>query len=480
MIFPVRIDQKKNENKNQWDIAKPLDRADLAMMQMNDSWSHNLIRIYESHEFMSHNYDLYDSIRANIPIIEACYRKYEMLIGMPEFNFGGNKKVQKVVSDFIERVRVNYLDYGLQNWLIQMVDSALHYGNGFGELIPTRRFDGVAMIKNVSAKNIRFLTKENGELAIGQYSSEGLKVIPFDRMEFIYHLAIWKRDGHPQGYGMLFNLPFMTKLFNYVTISMMKNWVRSGDPTFAFFIETDKDAINSSNFIASRESIAQLEAKWQQVMRDRMQGRYRDITGAPPPGSKIVIKTIGEGVTMPDFEVSMRTIIEEIVAQTGFPLFFFGFHWGGNYNLTTHQNDMIVNQINYIRSCINPLIDRMIHQLMLLNGFTDVRYDWQWPEVNLRDEVEQAKAAADRASALATKLKAMLDAYSVGLCSEQAIVNFLIGEGIEDESFIKTLGSEKFFDLMRKRYMLATSIDMLENLHLHGGFKKVTATRRSP
>lgn len=464
MIFPITIDAKKNNDEKNWDIVKPLDRNDLAFMQINDSWDYHLYHIFKNHEVMSHNYELFDSMRANIPIIEACYRKYEMLIGMPEFNFCGNNMAQKVASEFLERVRVNYLDYGLQNWLIQMVDSALHYGSGFGELIPKRSFDGVAMLKNASAKNIRFIKLANGNIAIGQYSSSGFHVIPFDRMEFIYQLAIWKRDGHPQGYGMLFNLPFMAKLFNYVTISMMKNWVRSGDPTFAFFIETDKDALNSGNFVASRESIAQLEAKWQQVMRDRMQGRYRDIIGAPPPGSKVVIKTIGEGVTMPDFEVSIRTIIEEIVAQTGFPLFFFGFHWGGNYNLTTHQNDMIVNQINYIRSCIDPILDRMLHQLFLLHNIIDVQYDWEWPEVNLRDEVEQAKAAYDRASALATKLKAMLDAYSVGLCSEQAIINFLIKEGIEDEKFIKEVGGKKFFDMMRKRYMLAGAMDILEKI----------------
>jgi hypothetical protein len=292
------------------------------------------------------------------------------------------------------------------------------------------------------------------------YDEFGMKAIPFTQQDFIYHLAFWKRDGHPQGYSLLYSLPFITSVLEYVQMSLKKQWIRVGDPTFAFFIETDKDVRSGADYESSREAINQVATEWKAVQKAHLMGQFGDIVGAPPPGSKVVIKTLGEGMVLPDLEVSMRIVIEQIIAQTGFPLFFFGFHWGGNYNLTTHQNDMIVNQINYIRNCIDPLIDKVFNQMFLLKGMVDVDYDWTWPDVNLRDEVEQAKAQLDIANAQKVGIESRIEAMEIGLLTPESFTDWLVEEGIENERYVKLLPKAKMAELFVKRYSMSKALGL--------------------
>lgn len=433
-----------------------------AQSQVRSSWEDNIKGGFDEYVPFSHDYALYDSMRNNLPLIEACYTKYKMLIGVPEFDFGKNKQAAEVAEEFIERVRVNQFDMGLYQWIVGLVDSALHYGNGYGELVPNRGLNDVAYLKNAPSKNMRFIKTEDGNLTLGQIDQFGMKAIPFQQQDFIYHLAFWKREGHPQGYSLLYSLPFVVNLLQYVKVSLKKQWIRIGDPTFMFMIETDKEMKEVSDYTAASEVINKIGSEWKSVQQARLRGQFADVVGAPPPGSKVVLKTIGEGMVVPDVEISMRILIEEIVAQTGFPLFFFGFHWGGNYNLTTHQNDMIVNQINFIRNCIDPLLDRAFKQLFQLKGILNVDYDWQWPDVNLRDEVQQARAEQMQAQAVKLGIESRIQAMELGLLTPESFVDWLVEIGVESEKNVKILSKQKMAELFIKRYSMSKALGLLE------------------
>jgi len=219
-----------------------------APAQIRDSWHDKITTVMDDYKPFSHDFKVYDSIRNHVPIIEACYMKYKMLVGMPEFDFGKNKQAGDIAAEFVERVKVNQYDSGLYQWIIALIDSALHYGNGYAELVPTRAMNDVAYLKNVSSKTIRFIKDETGNLVLGQVDKFGISAIPFNQQDFIYHLAFWKRDGHPQGYSLLYPLPFVTSIFEYIQVSLKKQWIRIGDPTFAFIIETDKDMKSQGEF----------------------------------------------------------------------------------------------------------------------------------------------------------------------------------------------------------------------------------------
>jgi len=460
-LLPVVIGFQEEKQRREWQGVSGQQRALIsAQSQTRNAWDDNVMAAFNEYIPFSHDYKLYNSIRNHIPLIEACYTKYKMLIGIPEFDFGKNRQAAEVADEFIERVKVNQFDSGLYQWLIGLVDSALHYGNGYGELIPNRGMNDVAYLKNAPSMNIRFIKTGDGSLTLGQIDQYGMQAIPFTQQDFIYHLAFWKRDGHPQGYSLLYSLPFVTQLLEYVEMSLKKQWIRVGDPTFGFFIETDKDMNTTADYEASREAITQVENEWKSVQQARLRGQFGDIVGAPPPGSRIVLKTLGEGLVLPDLEVSMRIVIEQIIAQTGFPLFFFGFHWGGNYNLTTHQNDMIVNQINYIRNCIDPIIDKVFNQMFLLKGMVNVDYDWVWPDVNLRDEVEQAKAELMRAQAVKSGIESRITAMETGLYTPEAFVDWLVEMGIENEKYVKLLPRAKMAELFVKRYSMSKALGM--------------------
>ena len=455
-LLPVVVGFEEKQQAVRWESFSGRRRAiNPAPAQSLSAWEINVAQTFKEYIPFSHDFSVYDSMRLNLPIVDAIYTKYKMLVGMPEFDFGKNKEAEKAATEFIETIRVNQFDRGVYQWIIQLMDSALHYGNGYGELVPSKSLNDVAYLKNAPTKNIRFVKLPDGTLFLAQFDEFGRKIIPFQQQDFIYHLAFWKREGHPQGYSLLYPLNITANIIHYVSMSMKKHWLRVGDPTFAFFIETDKDMKAIGDYESARSAVEELVARWELVQQGRLKGQFGDVAGALPPGSSVILKTIGEGVNPPDFEVSMRLLIEQIVAQSGFPLFMFGFHWGGNYNLTTHQNDMIINQINFIRDCLDPLIDKMMNQFFLLRGILNVQYDWVWPDVNLRDEVEQAKAALDLSSALKIGIESRIMALELGMMSPESFVDWLVEQGVEEEKFARMMSSSKLAELFRQRYVLA-------------------------
>ena len=465
-IVPMRVGYRRTEKetvkqRQQYYVTSRM--APLPRSQTRNAWEDRMGSSFDEYVPFSHDYGVYDSMRNNVPLIEACYTKYKMLISEPVFSFEGNRQVEKLANEFIKEVRVNQFSQGLHEWIVELVDSGLHYGNGYGELVPTIGLNDVAFLKNAPSKFIRFIKGgENGNLILGQYDKNGFRAIPFKNQDFIYHLAFWKRDGHPQGYSLLYSLPFVVNTFQYIELALRKTWIRAGDPTFVFLVETTKET--EADYQAGVETIADFESKMDTIGQSRLMGKYGDVTAALPPGAKFVMKTIGEGVTMPELEVSMRTMVEQIVAQTGFPLFMFGYHWGGNYNLTTHQNDMIVNQINYIRKCIDPLINKLFRQFFLLKGLVNVKYEWTWPDVNLRDEVEQARAAQLKANALKIGIEARLNAMDYGLLTPQSFVEYLVEEGVEDERNLKYVTAGKMAENFKRRFEIMKAMELAGKL----------------
>lgn len=459
-ILPIPVNYRRESPRQQYFVSS--DMGSLPSSQTRNAWESSMANSFDQYVPFSHDYGVYDSIRLHVPLIEACYTKYKMLIAEPKIEVKGNRQAEAVVNEFADKVRVNQFGRGLHEWLIGLVDSGLHYGNGYGEMVPNLGLNDIAYLKNAPSKFMRFIKGKDGNLTLGQYDKLGMKAIPFDNQDFIYHLAFWKRDGHPQGYSLLYSLPFVVQTMYYIQMSLRKTWVRIGDPTFLFIVTSDKETV--ADHEAARAAIVSMEAKLISMGQARLMGKFKDITGSLPPGSNLIIKTIGEGVQMPELEISMRIIVEQIVAQTGFPLFMFGYHWGGNYNLTTHQNDMIVNQIDYIRKCIDPLLDRLLQQLFLLKGLVNVKYDWTWPDVNLRDEVEQARAAQMKAQALKIGIEARLNAMDYQMLTPQSFVEYLIEEGVEDERNLKYLTTEEIAKRFRQRFELIKAMELVGRL----------------
>ena len=72
--------------------------------------------------------------------------------------------------------------------------------------------------------------------------------------------------------------------------------------------------------------------------------------------------------------------------------------------MSTQQADMMTSEITAIRRSLEPVVRRICRLWLAVHGFgTDVRIEWE--DINLQDEVEEARAALYREQARALAMQ---------------------------------------------------------------------------
>ena len=116
------------------------------------------------------------------------------------------------------------------------------------------------------------------------------------------------------------------------------------------------------------------------------------------------IKVIGADNQILDSQVPVRQILEQLVARTGIPPFLLGLSWSSTERMSTQQADMLTSEITAIRRSLEPVIRRICRLWLAVHGFgTDIRIEWE--DINLQDEVEEARAALYREQARALAMQ---------------------------------------------------------------------------
>ena len=113
---------------------------------------------------------------------------------------------------------------------------------------------------------------------------------------------------------------------------------------------------------------------------------------------KIGDRVIGADNPMPDTEVPVRQILEQLIARTGIPPFMLGLSWSSTERMSSQQADLMTSEITAIRRSVEPAIERICETWLRLNGWGG-SVDVEWADINLQDEVEQARAALYRRQA---------------------------------------------------------------------------------
>ena len=105
-----------------------------------------------------------------------------------------------------------------------------------------------------------------------------------------------------------------------------------------------------------------------------------------------------ERVSMKLQEVSLRQVLEQIVAKTSIPPFMLGLNWNSTERMSAQQADMLTTEITAIRRTLTPVVEQICRMRLRMQGETAAfRVDWE--DINLQDEVEEAKAELYREQA---------------------------------------------------------------------------------
>ena len=105
----------------------------------------------------------------------------------------------------------------------------------------------------------------------------------------------------------------------------------------------------------------------------------------------VQIKVIGAEAQLPDSEVPVRQLLEQIVAKTGLPPFLLGLSWSSTERMSSQQADALTSELEAYRRILTPAITRICDTALRLYGLPG-GVTVIWDDIMLQDIVELAKA----------------------------------------------------------------------------------------
>ena len=80
------------------------------------------------------------------------------------------------------------------------------------------------------------------------------------------------------------------------------------------------------------------------------------------------------------------------MAKTGIPPFMLGLNWSSTERMSSQQADLLTTEVSAIRRSLTPMVERICRMWLRMNGYGGTA-EAVWDDINLQDEVEDAKAA---------------------------------------------------------------------------------------
>ena len=139
---------------------------------------------------------------------------------------------------------------------------------------------------------------------------------------------------------------------------------------------------------AAQERAEQIASEWSRAMQEGKDGSVRDFVSV----GDVSIRAIGADNLILDSEAPVRQILEQLVAKTGLPPFLLGLSWSSTERMSAQQADMLTSEITALRRTLTPVVERICALWLRLHGY-GCGFAVEWDDINLQDEVEEAKAA---------------------------------------------------------------------------------------
>ena len=322
---------------------------------------------------------LYQAVREAVPVVDAAVCKLIRLSGGVKV-LCDDLETQTALRTFLERVNAGRGQHGIEAFLSQYLDSLLVYGGAVGgnrtlAALLCGRLEQVELREGESPLDFRICgPDEHGSMA----------ELPYQ--ELLLFTPLHPEAAHPYGVSMLRGIPFMADILMKIYHTIGVNWERCGNVRFAV---TCRDGEGSA---AQRGQV--LAQEWSRAMQETRSGDVRDLVAV----GDVDIRVIGADAPVLDSQVPVRQVMEQIVAKTGIPPFMLGLNWNSTERMSAQQADMLTTEITALRRTLTPVVEKICQMWLRMQGSTEtVTVDWE--DINLQDEVEEAKAELYREQA---------------------------------------------------------------------------------
>ena len=330
---------------------------------------------------------IYRAIREAVPIVDAAILKLIRLCGGVSV-VCQNSRVQEQMDEFLRTVPTGRGQRGLQSFLDGYLDCMFTCGRAVGEIVPDRQGRDVAALLWCDPSAVDIREGDNPlEFQLCRNAAQGGE--PFPRQELLLFTPFQPEANNPYGVSMLRSMPFMSEILLKIYQAVGLNWERVGNVRFAVVCKNGE-----GDEAYARERCEQVAREWSRAMQEGAQGTVRDFVAM----GDVEIKVIGADNQVLDSEVPVRQILEQLIARTGIPPFMLGLSWSSTERMSSQQADLLTSEITAIRRSLEPVIERICETWLKLRGWGgSVRVEWA--EIDMQDEVEQARAELYRRQA---------------------------------------------------------------------------------
>lgn len=321
---------------------------------------------------------LYSALREAVPIIDAAITKLVRLTGGFDVRCT-NTASQHKLNEFVSQICVNGNQTGLEAFVSNYFEQLLTYGTAIGEIVTDSCGTPCALF-NAPLENILLKRNENG-LTIDIYSL-GSGYPEKIRYPELTVMSVLNPDaGALTGNSILKGLPFVASTLMKIFRTVGTNWERLGNVRFAVTYKPQNDSLDRAY---AKERAAVVAQEWSNAMSS---SSVKDFVAV----GDVQIKVIGAEAQLPDSDVPVRQLLEQIVAKTGLPPFLLGLSWSSTERMSSQQADALTSELEAYRRILTPAITHICDTALRLYGLPG-SVDVIWDDIMLQDLVEMARA----------------------------------------------------------------------------------------
>ncbi len=323
---------------------------------------------------------LYRAIREGVPIVDAAIWKLVRLCGGLTVRCG-DAQAQSGLEEFFRNVDTGWGQRGIQSFLDRYLDDLFTCGHGLGEMVLTPDGRDIAALLRADPEQVEArLGSTPLDFRLCRAGLGEGRELPYQ--DLLLFTPFQPTGDDPCGVSLLRSMPFLARILLKIYQATGQNWERAGNLRFAVVC---KPGQGEEAF--AQERCAQVAQEWSAAMQAGRNGTVRDFVAV----GDVDIKVIGADSPVLDSQVPVRQILEQLVARTGIPPFMLGLSWATTERMSSQQSDMLTSEITAIRRSVEPALLRVADLWLRLHGFPP-KAEILWEDINLQDQVEEARA----------------------------------------------------------------------------------------
>lgn len=250
-------------------------------------------------------------------------------------------------------------------------------------MIPSSDGQGIAAVYNARLDDVEIRADGSPlNLLVCRRDAGGANPVKYQNLVVVSLLN--QRAGTARGTSLLRGLPFVSGILLRIFESVKNNWERVGDVRFAVTYKPD-------NGVFSDENAQQIADEWRKAMRSDSVCDFVSV-------GDVSVKVIGSENIMPECEVPVRALLEQITSKLGIPPFLLGLSWSSTERMSSQQADILTSELEYYRDTLEPVIRRIVRTHLQLCG-CNTPFRVEWDDINLQDAVELSQARLNNAQA---------------------------------------------------------------------------------